>query len=341
MKLDRLSRLQLPSDILIQLSHHRSSNCPNLQHFRLSTALVPRYRPHPTIYSFLLSSPRTRSYCKLDQFASHRRSGLLNNFSPQIRSSHTGLDGPSPFVMADTQGGTTESDQPAPSMASDQTIIKETPQEEIKAEATSEENTSEPSAPAEPAEKDGATQAETKVETAEATNGSVKTEETTAASTSIKETAQATTTNKRGGPHNRGAPHKTFRDRYRENIKFDPSTQQPTDDPEQIRKQVEFYFSDSNLPMDKFLIGKVGGAKNNPVEISTIHSFGRMRRFQPFSAVVAALKDSEILDVTEDKYVQRKIPIDEAALGKSVEEGQKWVEDKALHRSIYAVGTPG
>ena len=102
--------------------------------------------------------------------------------------------------------------------------------------------------------------------------------------------------------------------------------------------QVEFYFSDSNLPMDKFLLDQVGGVENKPVEIKTLHNFKRMRRFQPYSAIIAALKDSTVLEVVDQDKVKRKVPIEQAALGKSVEEGQKWVEDKTLSRSIYAKG---
>lgn len=40
-----------------------------------------------------------------------------------------------------------------------------------------------------------------------------------------------------------------------------------------------------------------GGAENKPVSIATIHSFKRMQRFQPYSLVVEALKQSKYLVV--------------------------------------------
>lgn len=99
----------------------------------------------------------------------------------------------------------------------------------------------------------------------------------------------------------------------RSNAKFDPSTQQETDDPVEIRKQVEFYFSDSNLVADKFLLSKVGGSTNNSVPLDLLHTFKRMRRFQPFSAVVEALKSSEVLELTDnDTGVRRKNPLPES-----------------------------
>ncbi|KAF4963460.1 hypothetical protein FZEAL_10933, partial [Fusarium zealandicum] len=67
------------------------------------------------------------------------------------------------------------------------------------------------------------------------------------------------------------------RENYRNNRKFDPTTREVTDDPEAIRKQVEFYFGDWNFPQDKFMWETAGGAENKPVKVKTIHSFKRMR----------------------------------------------------------------
>ncbi|PWY73077.1 hypothetical protein BO94DRAFT_538958 [Aspergillus sclerotioniger CBS 115572] len=125
----------------------------------------------------------------------------------------------------------------------------------------------------------------------------------------------------------------------RNNVKFDPSTQEVTDDPVQIRKQVEFYFSDSNLPMDKFLFSKVGGSANRAVPLDLLHSFKRMRRFQPFTAVVEALKSSEVLELTEnDTCVRRKTPLPESVSQTHDHSVAKVFEDKAMTRSVYAKG---
>ncbi|PGH10048.1 lupus La protein [Blastomyces parvus] len=126
---------------------------------------------------------------------------------------------------------------------------------------------------------------------------------------------------------------------YRDNIKSDVSTLKETSDPDEIRKQVEFYFSDSNLLMDKFLLSKVGGSENRPVELSLLHSFKRMRRFQPFSAVVDALKDSKTLELTNDNTcVKRKVALPEAVKESLDPTAVKLFEDKAMDRSIYAKG---
>lgn len=106
----------------------------------------------------------------------------------------------------------------------------------------------------------------------------------------------------------------------RNNNKFDPSTREVTDDPAAIRKQVEFYFGDWNFPQDKFMWESCGGTENKPMKIKTIHSFKRMRTFQPYSAIVAALKDSEILEVTGEEgeeEVKRKVAYKPMGTGKA------------------------
>ncbi|KAL2410942.1 hypothetical protein ABEF94_002659 [Exophiala dermatitidis] len=126
---------------------------------------------------------------------------------------------------------------------------------------------------------------------------------------------------------------------YRDNIKSDLTSQETSSDPVAIRKQVEFYFSDSNLPHDKFLLGKVGGSQNNPVELSIIHSFKRMRHFQPFEAIVEALRDSTFLELTEDETaVRRKEPLPESLNNGPDPNAIRIFEDRAMPRTVYAKG---
>lgn len=64
-----------------------------------------------------------------------------------------------------------------------------------------------------------------------------------------------------------------------------------------------------------------------------------MRHFQPRSAIVGALKESETLNVVEDDTsVQRKEPLPEGLEGKPMVEIEKVYEDKSMARSIYAKG---
>ncbi|KAG0649337.1 autoantigen [Hyphodiscus hymeniophilus] len=84
----------------------------------------------------------------------------------------------------------------------------------------------------------------------------------------------------------------------RNNSKYDPSILPETDDAAEIRKQVEFYFSDSNLPSDNFLWDATKGTSNMPVKVEIICKFGRMKRFKSMTVVVAALRESKFLEVS-------------------------------------------
>lgn len=91
--------------------------------------------------------------------------------------------------------------------------------------------------------------------------------------------------------------------------------------------------------MDNFLLKKVGGSANLPVELSLLHSFKRMRRFQPFSAIVEALKTSTVLDLVDnDTKVKRKIPLPESVNDSLDPNVVKVFEDEAMGRSVYVKG---
>ncbi|KAG2732550.1 hypothetical protein G9P44_004967 [Scheffersomyces stipitis] len=78
---------------------------------------------------------------------------------------------------------------------------------------------------------------------------------------------------------------------------------------EKVRKQVEFYFSDSNLQTDKFL-WKIYEANDGWVELKTILTFGRMRQYRPEEKVIAALKESEKLVLSaNEESIRRKDPV--------------------------------
>lgn len=122
-------------------------------------------------------------------------------------------------------------------------------------------------------------------------------------------------------------------------IKSVVTREEKSDDHDAIRKQMEFYFSDSNLPQDAFLLGKVGGSENHPVEISLIRTFKRMRHFEPLEAIIEALRTSKILQLTDDDTkVQRKQPLS-ITTDEGVSRDQLRVyEDKAMPRSVYVKG---
>lgn len=78
---------------------------------------------------------------------------------------------------------------------------------------------------------------------------------------------------------------------------------------QKVRKQVEFYFSDSNLQTDKFL-WRIYEANDGWVELKTILTFGRMRQYRPEDKVIEALKASDKLVLSSSNdMVRRKDPL--------------------------------
>ncbi|KAF7724322.1 hypothetical protein EC973_001168 [Apophysomyces ossiformis] len=96
---------------------------------------------------------------------------------------------------------------------------------------------------------------------------------------------------------------------------------------QKIRKQVEFYFSDSNLPFDKFLWKLTEQGKNGFVPITTIASFKKMRMLTTdLDLIIDAIKSSEFLEVDEsNEKLRRKTPV---------------AQHDITSQSIYAKGFP-
>eukprot|EP00189_Rhodosorus_marinus_P011030 CAMPEP_0184740306 /NCGR_PEP_ID=MMETSP0315-20130426/3326_1 /TAXON_ID=101924 /ORGANISM="Rhodosorus marinus, Strain UTEX LB 2760" /LENGTH=411 /DNA_ID=CAMNT_0027209911 /DNA_START=97 /DNA_END=1332 /DNA_ORIENTATION=- len=80
---------------------------------------------------------------------------------------------------------------------------------------------------------------------------------------------------------------------------------------DKVRRQVEYYFSDVNLPKDKFLKGKVSDDPNGYVDLSIIISFNRMDQLKvSVEDTAKALESSEILQLSEDRQrVKRSTPL--------------------------------
>ncbi|KAI9277386.1 hypothetical protein BY458DRAFT_532583 [Sporodiniella umbellata] len=100
-------------------------------------------------------------------------------------------------------------------------------------------------------------------------------------------------------------------------------------DNEKIRKQVNFYFSDSNLPYDKFLWTLHSQAKDNWVPLSVIANFKRMRMVSDdIDIILNALKEQEsaVYEISED--------------GKNIRRKGEVVEQNHTIRSIHAKGFP-
>jgi hypothetical protein len=76
-----------------------------------------------------------------------------------------------------------------------------------------------------------------------------------------------------------------------------------------LLRQVEHYFSDENLQKDAHLLGKLEEG-NGSVSIAQITGWSRMRRYKPMSAVKAALKESTVVEVVDNKRIRRREPFD-------------------------------
>ncbi|GLT59841.1 hypothetical protein SLA2020_326380 [Shorea laevis] len=78
-----------------------------------------------------------------------------------------------------------------------------------------------------------------------------------------------------------------------------------------IIKQVEYYFSDENLPTDKYMMNLIKKNKEGFVPIPMIASFRKMKKLtKDYSLIVAALKESSLLVVSPDgKKLKRSNPL--------------------------------
>ncbi|CEP09275.1 hypothetical protein [Parasitella parasitica] len=98
---------------------------------------------------------------------------------------------------------------------------------------------------------------------------------------------------------------------------------------EKICKQVNFYFSDSNLPYDKYLWTLRANTPEGWIPIETIASFKKMKMItEDLDTIVKALKDneSEIYEIDQD--------------GKKIRRKSEVVQQNHNERSIHVKGFP-
>lgn len=98
-----------------------------------------------------------------------------------------------------------------------------------------------------------------------------------------------------------------------------------------VLKQLEFYFSDSNFPKDKFLRGEAEKSEDKlSVPVETVLSFKRLQSLGATAEMVAKVaKCSAVIKVSDDgKMVGRINPVDETV-------GQTTIE-----RTVYVKGWP-
>jgi len=112
-------------------------------------------------------------------------------------------------------------------------------------------------------------------------------------------------------------------------IKMDPEIRA-----KKIKRQIEYYFGDFNLPSDKFLREEVK-KKDGWIPLETMVKFKRLAVLTTDPEVIEnSLKDSEIIQISEDKTEIRRNP--EKPLPEENEARRKEV----LARSVYVKGFP-
>merc|ERR1712228_134756 len=84
-----------------------------------------------------------------------------------------------------------------------------------------------------------------------------------------------------------------------------------------ILREAEFYFSNSNLSIDKYL-KKLSDSDDGWVSIATVASFERMKTFNKKTILSALRKSKEFLEVSADGMnVRRRLPLPKDNLNKS------------------------
>ncbi|KAA6399553.1 MAG: hypothetical protein EZS28_004919 [Streblomastix strix] len=95
-----------------------------------------------------------------------------------------------------------------------------------------------------------------------------------------------------------------------------------------IKRQIEFYFSDENLPLDKYLKNEISKDPEGWVQIEVLLTFPKLAALTVDSEVVSlALEDSKMLQVSDDKTKVKRI-------------GEVQSFEEYDRRSLYANGFP-
>eukprot|EP00005_Dracoamoeba_jomungandri_P003047 CAMPEP_0174260540 /NCGR_PEP_ID=MMETSP0439-20130205/9896_1 /TAXON_ID=0 /ORGANISM="Stereomyxa ramosa, Strain Chinc5" /LENGTH=405 /DNA_ID=CAMNT_0015344803 /DNA_START=24 /DNA_END=1238 /DNA_ORIENTATION=- len=105
-------------------------------------------------------------------------------------------------------------------------------------------------------------------------------------------------------------------------------TEEPMDEElaTKIREQVEFYFSDSNFPRDKFLKQKAEAHPEGFVALSVIASFNRMRKLSTNLELIEKAVSSSPHLIVKNGEVKRSAPLPE--------------EDTSAQRTVVVTGLP-
>lgn len=106
---------------------------------------------------------------------------------------------------------------------------------------------------------------------------------------------------------------------------------------DKIRRQVEFYFSEANLHKDKFFMESTRGSQNIPFPLAKLHTFNRMKQYQPYSLVEDAVRGSKVLKLDSEGGVSREVPISEEWT-MNIRKNRAAYDKKYAGRTIYVKG---
>jgi len=86
-----------------------------------------------------------------------------------------------------------------------------------------------------------------------------------------------------------------------------------SEDVAKVKKQIEFYFSDSNYPRDKFLLETAKQHKEGYIPLEILTKFNRLKAItSDITQIAEAILDSEVVILNDDKtLIKRKHPVPE------------------------------
>lgn len=109
-----------------------------------------------------------------------------------------------------------------------------------------------------------------------------------------------------------------------------------TFDKAELLRQVERYFSDENLEHDAHLLGKLEEG-DGTVSVAQVTGWKRMWKYRPLSAVKEALKESEVIEIINNKRIRRRQPFDmtKAKVKPRIDE-----EERKIHQAATLKANP-
>merc|ERR1712137_647412 len=93
----------------------------------------------------------------------------------------------------------------------------------------------------------------------------------------------------------------------------EPAAPLAKEDADKLKRQIEFYFSNSNFPRDKFLIQQSKSNKDGWIPLQVLTTFNRVKSIsEDIDQIQQAIGESEVVIFSEDRTkIKRKHPVPE------------------------------